>query len=213
MVSINRIFIMKKSKMLTLLTCLLFFTSYRIIAQSSISQQDSAEIGKINKWTRIAKKEYPSDNLRQNISIFANSFWGDKNNVMIIGAGMDNLWKYNFQSNVRSFQGVFSFLITFDDKGDLKKLSFSKNVPTEFISMVENNFKRLLENISQKDRLKGAFKNKKMLLRLNLIWSFNNLQGLKDYVDDGINSLEFNDEGSTLGEVLMAPSNLMSRQI
>ena len=78
---------------------------------------------------------------------------------------------------------------------------------------MQNNFKSLLENISHRDKLKGVFKNKKILLRLNLIWSFTNLQGLKDYIDDGSNTLEFNNEGSTLGEVLIAPSNLMSREI
>ena len=204
---------MKNSKILTLFICLLFSMSFEIIAQDSISQQDSIEISKINKWIRIAKKEYPTDILRQNISIFANSFWGDKNNAKIIDAGMDNFWKYNLQNNVKSFQGSFSFLVYFDNKGDLQKLSFSKNVPTEFISVVQNNFKSLLENISHRDRLKESFKNKKILLRLNLIWSFTSLQGLKDYVDNGLNNLEFNDEGSTLGEILMAPSNLMSRQI
>ncbi len=199
---------MKKSKILTFFTCLLFLISFGVIAQ-----QDSIATIELNKWTRIATKEYPSDNLKQNISIFANSFWGDKNNVRVIGDGMDNLWKYNLQSNVRSFQGIFSFLISFDDKGSVRKLSFSKNVPLEFLSVVQNNFKSLLENISQKDRLKGVFKNKKILLRLNLVWSFTNSQILKEYVDDGVNTFEFDEEGSTLGEVLVAPSNLMSRQI
>lgn len=202
-----------RSKLRLSFICLLFIISYETIAQKYTSQSDSIEINKINKWVRIAKKEYPTDILRQNISIFANSFWGNKSNAKIIDAGMDNFWKYNLQNNVKSFQGSFSFLVSFDDKGDVQKLSFSKNVPIEFISVVQNNFKSLLENISHRDRLKGSFKNKKILLRLNLIWSFTNLQGLKDYIDDGLNNLEFNDEGSTLGEVLMAPSNLMSREI
>lgn len=203
---------MKKSEILTFFTCLLFL-SFGVIAQSSISQQDSIETIKMNKWTRIATKEYPSDNLKQNISIFANSFWGDKSNIKIIGDGMNNLWKHNLHSNVRSFHGSFSFLISFDDKGNVQKLSFSKNVPTEFVSVVQNNFRSLLESVSQKDRLKGVFKNKKVLLRLNLVWSFTNLQILKEYIDDGINTFEFDEEGSTLGEVLIAPSNIMSRQI
>ena len=173
-------------------------------------QSDSIEM---NKWIRIAKKEYPTDTLRQNISIFANSFWGDSPNAKIIKNGMNTFWESSLQKSVKSFQGSFSFLVSFDDKGDIQKLSFSKNVPTEFISVVRNNFKSLLENISHRDRLKGVFKNKKILLRLNLIWSFTNLQALKDYIDDGLNNLEFNDEGSTLGEVLIAPSNLMSREI
>ena len=204
---------MKKSKILTLLTCLLFSMSFGIIAQASVLQQDTIEINKMNKWIRIAKNEYPTDILRQNVSIFANSFWGDSPNAKIIKSGMNSFWGNNLQKSVKSFQGSFSFLVSFDDKGDIQKLSFSKNVPPEFISVVQNNFKSSLESISQKDRLKGVFKNKKMLLRLNLFWSFTNLQGLKDYVDDGLNNLEFNDEGSTLGEVLISPSNLMTRGI
>lgn len=186
---------------------------FGIIAQNSKSQSDSAEASKMNKWIRIAKKEYPTDTLRQNISIFANSFWGDRENAKIIKNGMTNFWENRLEKDVKSFQGSFSFLIYFDGQGDIQKLSFSKNVPTEFISVVQNNFKSLLENISHRDKLKGVFKNKKILLRLNLIWSFTNLQGLKDYIDDGSNTLEFNNEGSTLGEVLIAPSNLMSREI
>lgn len=205
--------VMKKIKILALLTCLPFFMSYEIKAQSLISKFDSIEIGKINKWIRIAKKEYPIDTLRQNVSIFANLFWGNKENATIIKNGMNTFWESSLQKSVKSFQGSFSFLVSFDDKGVVQKLSFSKNVPSEFVSVVQNNFKNLLENISHKDRLKGSFKNKKILLRLNLIWTFTNLQGLKDYIDDGLNTLEFNDEGSTLGEVLIAPSNLMSRQI
>jgi hypothetical protein len=204
---------MQKFKTLTLFTCLLFSISYEIIAQGSISQQDSIEISNMNKWVRVAKKEYPSDVLRQNVSIFANSFWGNKETAIIIKNGMNSFWENNLHKSVKSFQGSFSFLVSFDDKGDLQKLSFSKNVSTEFISVIQNNFKSLLENISHRDRLNGSFKNKKILLRLNLIWSFTNLQGLKDYIDDGLNNLEFNDEGSTLGEVLIAPSNLMSREI
>ena len=187
--------------------------SHAIIAQKYISQNDSIEINKIDKWVRIAKKEYPLDTIRQNVSIFANLFWGDKNNANIIGVGMNNFWKYNLQSNVKSFQGSFSFLVSFDDEGEVQKLSFSKNVPPEFISVVQGNFQNLLLNISQKDRLKGVFKNQKILLRLHLVWSFTNSQTLKDYVDDGLNALEFKDEGSTLREVLMAPSNFMSCQI
>ena len=201
---------MKKLKILTLLTCLLFSVSCEIIAQSSISQSDSIEM---NKWVRLAKKEYPIDTLRQNVSIFANSFWGTKETATIIKNGMNTFWESNLQKSVKSFQGSFSFLVSFDDKGDIKKLSFSKNVPIEFISVVQNNFKILLQNISHRDELKGSFINKKILLRLNLIWSFTNSQGLQDYIDDGLNTLEFNDEGSTLGEVLIAPSNLMSREI
>lgn len=204
---------MKNSKMLTLFICLLFSMPFGIIAQNSKSQSDSAEASKMNKWIRIAKKEYPTDTLRQNISIFANSFWGDRENAKIIKNGMTNFWENRLEKDVKSFQGSFSFLIYFDGQGDIQKLSFSKNVPTEFISVVQNNFKSLLENISHRDKLKGVFKNKKILLRLNLIWSFTNLQGLKDYIDDGSNTLEFNNEGSTLGEVLIAPSNLMSREI
>ena len=204
---------MKNSKMLTLFICLLFSMPFGIIAQNSKSQSDSAEASKMNKWIRIAKKEYPTDTLRQNISIFANSFWGDRENAKIIKNGMTNFWVNRLEKDVKSFQGSFSFLIYFDGQGDIQKLSFSKNVPTEFISVVQNNFKSLLENISHRDKLKGVFKNKKILLRLNLIWSFTNLQGLKDYIDDGSNTLEFNNEGSTLGEVLIAPSNLMSREI
>jgi hypothetical protein len=204
---------MQKFKTLTLLTCLLFSISYEIIAQGSISQSDSIEMSKINKWVRIAKKEYPIDTLRQNVSIFANSFWGNKENATIIKNGMNSFWENNLHKSVKSFQGSFSFLVSFDDKGEVRKLSYSKNVPTEFISVVQNNFKSLLENISHRDKFKGAFKNKKILLRLNLIWSFTNLQGLKDYIDDGLNTLEFNDEGLTLGEVLIGPSNLMSREI
>ena len=204
---------MKNSKMLTLFICLLFSKPFGIIAQNSKSQSDSAEASKMNKWIRIAKKEYPTDTLRQNISIFANSFWGDRENAKIIKNGMTNFWENRLEKDVKSFQGSFSFLIYFDGQGDIQKLSFSKNVPTEFISVVQNNFKSLLENISHRDKLKGVFKNKKILLRLNLIWSFTNLQGLKDYIDDGSNTLEFNNEGSTLGEVLIAPSNLMSREI
>lgn len=187
--------------------------SHATIAQKYISQNDSIEINKIDKWVRIAKKEYPLDTTRQNVSIFANLFWGDKNNDNIIGVGMNNFWKYNLQSNVKSFQGSFSFLVSFDDEGEVQKLSFSKNVPPEFISVVQGNFQNLLLNISQKDRLKGVFKNQKILLRLHLVWSFTNSQTLKDYVDDGLNTLEFKDEGSTLGEVLGAPSNFMSCQI
>ena len=187
--------------------------SHATIAQKYISQNDSIEINKIDKWVRIAKKEYPLDTIRQNVSIFANLFWGDKNNANIIGVGMNNFWKYNLQSNVKSFQGSFSFLVSFDDEGEVQKLSFSKNVPPEFISVVQGNFQNLLLNISQKDRLKGVFKNQKILLRLHLVWSFTNSQTLKDYVDDGLNTLEFKDEGSTIGEVLMAPSNFMSCQI
>lgn len=204
---------MQKSKILLSFTCLLFSISYKIKAQGSISKSDSIEISKIDKWIRIAKKEYPIDTLRQNVSIFANSFWGNKENAAIIKNGMNSFWENSLHKNVKSFQGSFSFLVSFDDKGDVQKLSFSKNVPIEFISVVQNKFKSLLENISHRDRLKGSFKNRKILLRLNLIWSFTNLQGLKDYVDDGLNTLEFNDEGSTLGEVLIAPSNLMSREI
>lgn len=204
---------MKNSKMLTLFICLLFSMPFGIIAQNSKSQSDSTEASKMNKWIRIAKKEYPTDTLRQNISIFANSFWGDRENAKIIKNGMTNFWENRLEKDVKSFQGSFSFLIYFDGQGDIQKLSFSKNVPTEFISVVQNNFKSLLENISHRDKLKGVFKNKKILLRLNLIWSFTNLQGLKDYIDDGSNTLEFNNEGSTLGEVLIAPSNLMSREI
>ena len=204
---------MKNSKMLTLFICLLFSMPFGIIAQNSKSQSDSAEASKMNKWIRIAKKEYPTDTLRQNISIFANSFWGDRENAKIIKNGMTNFWENRLEKDVKSFQGSFSFLIYFDGQGDIQKLSFSKNVPTEFISVVQNNFKSLLENISHRDKLKGVFKNKKILLRLNLIWSFTNLQGLKDYIDDGSNTLEFNNEGSTLGEVLIALSNLMSREI
>jgi len=126
---------------------------------------------------------------------------------------MNNFWENGLQKSVKSFQGSFSFLVSFDDKGIVQKLSFSKNVPTEFISVVQNNFKSLLENISHRDKLKGVFKNKKILLRLNFIWSFTNLQGLKDYIDDGSNTLKFNDVGSTLGEVLIGPSSLMSREI
>ena len=187
--------------------------SHATIAQKYISQNDSIEINKIDKWVRIAKKEYPLDTIRQNVSIFANLFWGDKNNANIIGVGMNNFWKYNLQSNVKSFQGSFSFLVSFDDEGEVQKLSFSKNVPPEFISVVQGNFQNLLLNISQKDRLKGVFKNQKILLRLHLVWSFTNSQTLKDYVDDGLNTLEFKDEGSTIGEVLMAPPNFMSCQI
>lgn len=204
---------MKNYKMLTVFICLLFSMPFGIIAQNSKSQSDSAETSKMNKWIRIAKKEYPTDTLRQNISIFANSFWGDRENAKIIKNGMTNFWENRLEKDVKSFQGIFSFLIYFDGQGDIQKLSFSKNVPTEFISVVQNNFKSLLENISHTDRLKGSFKNKKILLRLNLIWSFTNLQGLKDYIDDGLNNLEFNDEGSILGEVLIGPSNSMSRQI
>jgi len=204
---------MKNSKMLTLFICLLFSMPFGIIAQNSKSQSDSAETSKMNKLIRIVKKEYPTDTLRQNISIFANSFWGDRENAKIIKNGMTNFWENRLEKDVKSFQGSFSFLIYFDGQGDIQKLSFSKNVPTEFISVVQNNFKSLLENISHRDKLKGVFKNKKILLRLNLIWSFTNLQGLKDYIDDGSNTLEFNNEGSTLGEVLIAPSNLMSREI
>jgi hypothetical protein len=204
---------MQKFKTLTLFTCLLFSISYEIIAQGSISQSDSIEMSNMNKWVRVAKKEYPSDVLRQNVSIFANSFWGNKENATIIKNGMNSFWENNLHKNVKSFQGSFSFLVSFDDKGNVQKLSFSKNVSTEFISVVQNNFKSLLANISHRDKLKGAFKNKKILLRLNLIWSFTNLQGLKDYIDDGLNNLEFSDEGSTLGEVLISPSNLMSREI
>ena len=204
---------MKNYKMLTVFICLLFSMPFGIIAQNSKSQSDSAETSKMNKWIRIAKKEYPTDTLRQNISIFANSFWGDRENAKIIKNGMTNFWENRLEKDVKSFQGSFSFLIYFDGQGDIQKLSFSKNVPTEFISVVQNNFKSLLENISHRDKLKGVFKNKKILLRLNLIWSFTNLQGLKDYIDDGSNTLEFNNEGSTLGEVLIAPSNLMSREI
>jgi hypothetical protein len=204
---------MQKSKILLSFTCLLFSISYKITAQDSISKSDSIDMSKINKWVRIAKKEYPIDTLRQNVSFFANSFWGNKENATIIKNGMNSFWENKLQKSVKSFQGVFSFLVSFDDKGDIQKLSFSKNIPTEFISVVQNNFKILLQNISHRDGLKGSFRNKKILLRLNLIWSFTNLQGLKDYVDDGLNTLEFNDEGSTLGEVLIAPSNLMSRQI
>lgn len=204
---------MKNPKILTLYVCLLFSSSFGVIAQNSISQLDSIEVSKMNKWIRIAKKEYPTDTLRQNISIFANLFWGDSPNAKIIKSGMNNFWENSLQKNTKSFQGSFSFLVSFDDRGNVQKLSFSKNVPQEFISAVQSNFNSLLLNISQKDRLKGVFKNKKILLRLNLIWSFTNVQGLKEYIDDGINDLEFNDEGSTLGEILMAPSNLMSRQI
>jgi hypothetical protein len=204
---------MKKNKNVSLFICLLSSISFGAIAQKNVLPLDNTELYKTNKWLGLAIKEYPTDMLRQNISIFANSFWGDKNNAKIISNGMDNLWKYHLQCNIRSFQGNFSFLVSFDEIGEVQKLSFSKNVPTEFISVVQNNFKRLLESISQRDRLKGAFKNKKMLLRLNLVWSFTNSQILKDYIDDGINSLEFNDEGSILGEVLIAPLNLMSRQI
>ena len=204
---------MKNYKMLTVFICLLFSMPFGIIAQNSKSQSDSAETSKMNKWIRIAKKEYPTDTLRQNISIFANSFWGDRENAKIIKNGMTNFWENRLEKDVKSFQGSFSFLIYFDGQGDIQKLSFSKNVPTEFISVVQNNFKSLLENILHRDKLKGVFKNKKILLRLNLIWSFTNLQGLKDYIDDGSNTLEFNNEGSTLGEVLIAPSNLMSREI
>lgn len=201
---------MKKFKLSLCFTCLLFSVSCEIIAQSSISQSDSIQM---NKWIRIAKKEYPTDTLRQNVSIFANLFWGNSPNAKVIKSGMNNFWENNLQKSVKSFQGSFSFLVSFDDKGNVQKLSFSKNVPPVFISVVQNNFTSLLVNISQKDRLKDAFKNKKILLRLNLIWSFTNLQGLKDYIDDGLNTLAFNDEGSTLGEVLIAPSNLMSRGI
>jgi hypothetical protein len=204
---------MQKSKILLSFTCLLFSISYKITAQDSISKSDSIDMSKINKWVRIAKKEYPIDTLRQNVSFFANSFWGNKENATIIKNGMNSFWENKLQKSVKSFQGVFSFLVSFDGNGDVQKLSFSKNIPTEFISVVQNNFKSLLENISHRDGLKGSFRNKKILLRLNLIWSFTNLQGLKDYIDDGLNTLEFNDEGSTLGEVLIAPSNLMSREI
>ena len=79
---------MKNSKMLTLFICLLFSMPFGIIAQNSKSQSDSAEASKMNKWIRIAKKEYPTDTLRQNISIFANSFWGDRENAKIIKNGI-----------------------------------------------------------------------------------------------------------------------------
>lgn len=67
---------------------------------------------------------------------------------------MNNFWENGLQKSVKSFQGSFSFLVSFDDKGIVQKLSFSKNVPTEFISVVQNNFKSLLENISHGDKLK-----------------------------------------------------------
>lgn len=204
---------MKKLFISNIVSCCMLFTSSGIIAQDNKYKKDSIEISEISKWVRIAKKEYPIDTLRQNISIFANSFWSSKENTTIIKHGMNSFWENSLQKNVKSFQGSFSFLVSFDDEGNVQKLSFSKNVPIEFISVVQNNFKNLLKDISHQDRLKGSFKNKKILLRLNLIWSFTNLQGLKDYIDDGLNDLEFNEEGSTLGDVLIAPSNLMSRQI
>lgn len=204
---------MKEFKIFALINCLLLSMLHEIIAQGLSYKPDSIELGKANKWIRIAKKEYPTDMLRQNVSIFTNLFWGDKSNSQAISAGMDSLWKYEWQSKIRSFQGSFSFLVSFDDKGEIQKLSFSKNVPVEFISVVQRNFNSSLVRISERDKLKGMFKSKKILLRLNLIWSFTNRQGLREYIDDGLSNLEFNDEGSTLGEVLMAPSNLMSREI
>lgn len=74
---------------------------------------------------------------------------------------MNSFWENNLKKSVKSFQGSFSFLVYFDDKKNVQKLSFSKNVPNEFISVVQNNFKSLLKNISHGDKLKGVTKNKK----------------------------------------------------
>jgi hypothetical protein len=72
--------------------------------------------------------------------------------------------------SVHSFQGTFSFLISFDEKSECKNIAFSENVPSEFILVVQNNFNQTIEDISHLEHLKGAFKNKKILLMLHLSW-------------------------------------------
>jgi hypothetical protein len=75
--------------------------------------------------------------------------------------------------SVHSFQGTFSFLISFDEKSNVKTIAFSENVPSEFILVVQNNFNQTIEDISRIDRLKGTLHNKKILLMLHLSWMFN----------------------------------------
>jgi hypothetical protein len=98
--------------------------------------------------------------------------------------------------SVHSFQGTFSFLISFDEKSNVKTIAFSENVPSEFILVVQNNFNQTIEDISRIDRLKGTLHNKKILLMLQLSWMFNYNPNIMTYFDDGTKSIKFKEEST-----------------
>ncbi|MDI9880256.1 hypothetical protein [Flectobacillus longus] len=203
---------MKNLKLHLTLSILLISIAQSIIAQTSSYQTDSIQRKRINKWIKRAQYQYPSDLNCQTVSVFTNLFWRDRRVSEAVSNGMSSIYKRTFMRSVHSFQGTFSFLISFDEKSEVKNIAFSENVPSEFTLVVQNNFIQTIEDISHLEHLKGAFKNKKVLLMLHLSWAFNNNPNIMGYDDDGTKSMKFKEEDLTLGEILFAESNFMARQ-
>lgn len=203
---------MKNLKLHLTFSILLISIAQSIIAQTSSYQTDSIQRKRINKWIKRAQHQYPSDLNCQTVSVFTNLFWGDRRVSEAVSNGMSSIYKRTFMRSVHSFQGTFSFLISFDEKSEVKNIAFSENVPSEFTLVVQSNFTQTIEDISHLEPLKGAFKNKKILLMLHLSWAFNNNPNIMGYDDDGTKSMKFKEEDLTLGEILFAESNFMARQ-
>ncbi|MDI9871084.1 hypothetical protein [Flectobacillus roseus] len=203
---------MKNLKLHLTLSILLISIAQSIMAQTSSYQPDSIQWEKINKWVKRAQDKYPSEIDCQTASIFTNLFWGDRRVSESVSNGMKSIFKRTFMKSVHSFQGTFSFLISFDEKSNVKTIAFSENVPSEFILVVQNNFNQTIEDISRIDRLKGTLHNKKILLMLHLSWMFNYNPNTMTYFDDGTKSIKFKEESTGEGEILFAESNFMSRQ-
>ena len=204
---------MKNLKLHLTLSILLISIAQSIIAQTSSYQTDSIQRKRINKWIKRAQYQYPSDLNCQTVSVFTNLFWRDRRVSEAVSNGMSSIYKRTFMRSVHSFQGTFSFLISFDEKSEVKNIAFSENVPSEFTLVVQSNFTQTIEDISHLEHLKGAFKNQKILLMLHLSWAFNNNNpNIMGYDDDGIKSMKFKEEDLTLGEILFAESNFMARQ-
>lgn len=202
---------MKNLQLHLVLSILLVSIAQGITAQTSSYQADSSQ--RINKWVKRAQETDPADTDCQTASIFTNLFWEDRRISQSVSNGMSSIYKRTFMKSVHHFQGTFSFLISFDEKSKVKNIAFSENIPSEFTAVVQNNFHQTIESISQIEQLKGALNNKKILLMLQLSWTFNNNPNRSIFYDDGTKSLKFIEEGAIQKDILFAESNFMARQL
>lgn len=202
-----------KKRIVYSLICILSSIHFGVVAKENKNQPDS--VARINRIMKRIAEAYPLDTLRQNVCIFGYLFWDKKINTDAVSRGMDEIQKNSLSNLASSFQGSFSFLIYTDDNGKFQKISFSKNIPQEFIASVRDEFTKSLSDILNinLNQMSKVFKNRKILLRLNLNWAFGSSQTLPEHIDDGFSSLEFDNEDSALGEVLITFSNYMGKQI
>lgn len=202
-----------KKRIIYSLICILSSIHFGVSANENKNQPDS--VARISKVIRRTAEAYPLDTLMQNVCILGYLFWDNTKNTESVSRGMDEIQKNSLSNLARSFRGSFSFLIYIDDNGKFQKIFFSKNIPQEFISSVHDVFKKSLSDIlnTNPNQISKVFKNRKILLRLNLDWAFSNSQTLPEHIDDGFSSLDFDNGGSAFGEVLITSPNYMGKQI